>query len=160
MQTVTEEATGTRAEVAALLHEQLSRLNRELRTLDAPHHISQERLSALSIVDRRGPISMSALADHEMVSPATMSRMVSLLVNDGLVTRGTDKDDARGVLVTITPKGRRTYHREREQRVRHFAQALAHLNKEELVAIRALAAHLERFTLTIVEGSEDPDRGK
>ncbi len=143
----TEEAVETREEVAALLHEQFARLARELRNLELPQGMTPERLSALSVIDRRGPISVTALADREMVRPATMSRMVSALVDDGLVKRNGDKDDGRGVLVTTTPKGRRTYQRAQEQRLRYFAEALEHLGDEQLVAMRALTAQLERFTL-------------
>ena len=143
----TGQAVEARAEVAALLHEQFARLARELRNLELPHGMTPERLSALSVIDRRGPISVTALADQEMVRPATMSRMVSALVDDGLVKRNGDKDDGRGVLVTTTPKGRRTYQRAQEQRLRYFAEALEHLGDEQLVAMRALTAQLERFTL-------------
>jgi DNA-binding MarR family transcriptional regulator len=145
----TEDSVETRAEVAALLHEQFARLARELRNLELPQGMTPERLSALSVIDRRGPISVTALADQEMVRPATMSRMVSALVDDGLVKRSEDKADGRGVLVTTTPKGRRIYQRAQEQRLRYFAEALQHLSDEQLVAMRALTAQLERFTLLL-----------
>jgi DNA-binding MarR family transcriptional regulator len=145
----TGETVETRAEVAALLHEQFARLARELRNLELPQGITPERLSALSVIDRRGPISVTALADQEMVRPATMSRMVSALVDDGLVKRSDDKADGRGVLVTTTTKGRRIYQRAQEQRLRHFAEALERLSDEQLVAMRALTGQLERFTLML-----------
>ena len=66
----------TRSEIAALLHEQFARLTRQLRTLELPQGMTPERLSALSVIEKRGPISVTALADKEMVRPATMSRMV------------------------------------------------------------------------------------
>jgi DNA-binding MarR family transcriptional regulator len=145
----TGENTQTRTEVAALLHEQFARLARELRNLELPHGMTPERLSALSVIERRGPVSVTALADQEMVRPATMSRMVSALVDEGLVKRSDDKADGRGVLVTTTPKGRRVYQRAQEQRLRYFAEALEHLSNEQLVAMRALTTQLERFTLLL-----------
>jgi len=145
----TGDTADARTEVAALLHEQFARLARELRNLDLPQGMTPERLSALSVVDRSGPISVTALADREMVRPATMSRMVSALVDDGLVKRSGDKDDGRGVLVTTTPKGRRMYQRAQEQRLRYFAEALEHLNNDQLVAMRALTTQLERFSLML-----------
>ncbi|MEO8466111.1 MAG: MarR family transcriptional regulator [Gammaproteobacteria bacterium] len=145
----TGDAVEARAEVAALLHEQFARLAREMRNLELPQGMTPERLSALSVIDRRGPISVTALADREMVRPATMSRMVSALVEDGLVKRGGDKDDGRGVLVTTTPKGRRIYQRAQEQRLRYFAEALERLTDEQLLAMRGLTTQLERFTLML-----------
>jgi DNA-binding MarR family transcriptional regulator len=138
-----------RSEIAALLHEQFARLTRQLRNLDLPPGMTPERLSALSVIDKRGPISVTALADNEMVRPATMSRMVSALVEDGLVRRSSDKSDGRGVLVTTTQKGRRAYQRAQQQRLQHFAEVLQVLNGEQLAAMRSLTSALERLTLLL-----------
>lgn len=138
--------TDARSEIAVLLHEQFARLTRQLRTMELPHGMTPERLSALSVIDKRGPISITALAENEMVRPATMSRMVTALVEEGLVKRGDDKDDGRGVLVTTTSKGRRAFQRAQEQRLRHFAEVLESLSGEQLSAMRNLASALERLT--------------
>jgi DNA-binding MarR family transcriptional regulator len=138
-----------RSEIAALLHEQFARLTRRLRTLELPQGMTPERLSALSVIEKRGPISVTALADNEMVRPATMSRMVTALVEEGLVKRSDDKTDGRGVLVSATPKGRRTYQRAQEQRLQHFAEVLDSLNDDQLAAMRNLTAALERLTLLL-----------
>lgn len=141
--------TETRSEIAALLHEQFARLTRQLRTLELPSGMTPERLSALSVIEKRGPISVTALADKEMVRPATMSRMVAALVEDGLVKRGEDKSDGRGVLVTTTAKGRRAFQRAQEQRLQHFAEVLDSLSAEQLLAMRSLTTALERLTLLL-----------
>lgn len=136
----------TRSEIAALLNEQFARLSRQLRTLELPHGMTPERLSALSVIDKRGPISVTALAEKEMVRPATMSRMVTALVDEGLVKRTDDKTDGRGVLVSTTAKGRRTFQRAQEQRLAHFAEVLDSLSNEQLTAMRNLTGALERLT--------------
>jgi DNA-binding MarR family transcriptional regulator len=138
---------GTRSEIAAQLQEQFARLTRRLRTLELPQGMTPERLSALSVIEKRGPISVTALADNEMVRPATMSRMVSALVDEGLVKRSEDKTDGRGVLVSATPKGRRAYLRAQEQRLTHFAEVLDSLSDDQLAAMRNLTSALERLTL-------------
>lgn len=135
-----------RSEIAELLHEQFARLSRQLRTLELPQGMTPERLSALSVIDKRGPISVTALAEREMVRPATMSRMVTALVEEGLVKRSEDKNDARGVLVSATPKGRRVYQRAQEQRLQHFAEVLESLNDEQVASMRSLTSALERLT--------------
>jgi DNA-binding MarR family transcriptional regulator len=139
-------AADARSEIAALLHEQFARLTRQLRTMELPQGMTPERLSALSVIEKRGPISVTALADKEMVRPATMSRMVTALVEEGFVKRSEDKNDARGVLVSATPKGRRTYQRAQEQRLQRFAEVLDSLNDEQLAAMRSLTSALERLT--------------
>jgi DNA-binding MarR family transcriptional regulator len=136
-------------EIAALLHDQFSRLTRQLRNLELPQGMTPERLSALAVIEKRGPISVTALADKEMVRPATMSRMVSALVDEGLVKRSDDKNDGRGVLVSTTPKGRRAYQRAQHQRLQHFAGALEALSPDQLAAMRSLAAALEHLTLLL-----------
>jgi DNA-binding MarR family transcriptional regulator len=132
-----------------MLHQQFARLTRQLRNLELPQGMTPERLSALSVIEKRGPISVTALADQEMVRPATMSRMVSALVEEGLVKRSNDKDDGRGVLVTATPKGRRAFQRAQEQRLQHFAEVLSSLNEEQLIAMRGLTGALERLSLLL-----------
>lgn len=143
----------TRSEIAALLNEQFARLSRQLRTLDLPQGMTPERLSALSVIDKRGPISVTALAEKEMVRPATMSRMVSALVDEGLVKRSDDKSDGRGVLVSTTAKGRRIFQRAQEQRLAHFAEVLDSLSGEQLSAMRNLTSALERLTALLDKGS-------
>jgi DNA-binding MarR family transcriptional regulator len=117
--------------------------------MDMPDGMTPERLSALAVIEKRGPISVTALADREMVRPATMSRMVSALVEEGLVRRREDKNDGRGVLVSATPKGRRAYQRAQQQRLQQFAEALNALSPEQLSAMRSLAAALERLTAVL-----------
>ena len=141
--------SGSRSEIAALLQEQFSRLTRRLRTLELPNGMTPERLSALSVIEKRGPISVTALAENELVRPATMSRMVTALVEEGLVKRTGDKNDGRGVLVSATPKGRRAFQRAQEQRLSHFAEVLESLSDEQLVAMRSLTSALERLTVSI-----------
>ncbi|HEX6993573.1 MAG TPA: MarR family transcriptional regulator [Gammaproteobacteria bacterium] len=133
-------------EIAELLHERVSRLSRQLRHMELPSGMTPERLSTLSVIDRSGPISVTALADREMVRPATMSRMVSALVDEGLVRRREDKADGRGVLVSVTAKGRRVYRRAQQQRLEQLAEALNALTPEQLSAMRELADVLERLT--------------
>jgi DNA-binding MarR family transcriptional regulator len=137
------------SEIAALLNDQFSRLTRQLRNMELPQGMTPERLSALAVIDKKGPISVTALADQEMVRPATMSRMVSALVEEGLVKRSEDKNDGRGVLVSATPKGRRAYQRAQQLRLQHFAEALSELSPEQLAAMKSLAAALERLTLLL-----------
>lgn len=113
--------------------------------------MTPERLSALAAIQSFGPISVTALADREMVRPATMSRMVSALVDEGLARRLEDKSDGRGVLVAVTAKGRRAYQRAHQLRLNQLAEALKHFTPEQLTAMRGLAEALERLTRVLDE---------
>src|SRR5919107_556635 len=91
--------------VADHLHSAAIHLLRSLRRVDAESGLSAPRLSALSVVVFAGPITLGALAAAEQVRPPTMTRVVQELERDGLVTREPVPDDARGVLITATPRG-------------------------------------------------------
>ena len=98
-------------ELAPQVHEAFSRLARRLRALDLPYGLTNERVSTLATVAAHEPISVSALAEAEIVTVPTMSRMVDALEAEGFVRRRDDKLDSRAVLVSTTAKGRRAYQR-------------------------------------------------
>ncbi len=141
----------TTNEIASLLHDRFSRLSRQLRHMELPLGMTPERMSTLAAIDKYGPISVTALADREMVRPATMSRMVSSLVDEGLAKRQEDKSDGRGVLVITTAKGRRAYRRAHQQRLQQLSEALSSFPREQLVAMRELVVALERLTSVLDE---------
>ncbi len=74
-------------ELGPQVHEAFSRLARRLRALDLPYGLTNERLSTLATVAAHEPISVSALAEAEIVSLPTMSRMVAKLEADGFLKR-------------------------------------------------------------------------
>jgi DNA-binding MarR family transcriptional regulator len=131
--------------VAERLHSAALLLLRRLRTEGDARGLSPPRLSALSVVVDAGPIGIGALAATEGVSAPTMSRLVDGLERDALVTRGADPDDARGVLVRATVRGRRVRSEGRRQRTRILAVELQRLSRAELDAIRAVAELIERL---------------
>ena len=108
--------------------------------------VSPPRLSALSVVVFAGPIGIGALAATEGVAAPTMSRLVDGLERDDLIQRGPDPDDARGVLVRATAKGRRVLMTGRRHRLEALARGLADLSKDELAAIAVGAELIERVT--------------
>ncbi len=130
--------------IGALVHNCLSTFSRELRGVSAAAAITPERLSALGWLDGHGPVPVSTLAGLEGVRPASMSRMVSALVKDGLATRHKNEDDGRGVLVAATAKGKRTYHRATHDYHTRLGAALSE-RPELLSSIRDLASTLERL---------------
>lgn len=70
---------------------------------DGASGLTAPRLSALSVVVFRGPLTLGALAAAEQVRPPTMTRLVAALEADGLVAREPDPRDGRGTLVTGRP---------------------------------------------------------
>jgi DNA-binding MarR family transcriptional regulator len=130
--------------VADRLHSAALHLLRRLRATDDAL-ISPPRLSALSVVVLAGPIGVGALATVEGVSAPTMSRLLDALERDGLVRRRPDTQDARGVLVTATPKGRRTLREGRAQRLRALTERLRDLSPDDLAEVSGAADLIERL---------------
>ena len=124
------------------VHEAFSRLARRLRALNLPHGLTNERLSTLATIGAHEPISVSALAEAEIVSLPTMSRMVAKLEIEGLVKRRESKSDGRGVLVSTTAKGRMTYQRATQQSLTHLQDTLTTLKPEQLAAIHTVLSSL------------------
>lgn len=142
-------------EIAAYLNDQFSRFARQLRHFKLPRGMTPERLSVLGVVEKQGSVSITALANNEIVQPATMSRLVSALVDQGLVKRGVDQDDGRGVLVRATRKGRRAYRHVQRRRLQHLAEVLEALSPEQFDAIRILTVALATLTTILEQPKSD-----
>lgn len=138
--------------LAESLNDRFARLHRQLRSAVLPKGMTQGRMSALATIATAGPISVSALAQHERVRPATMSRMVSALVADGFVRREEHAADGRTVLVSLTPRGRREFQRARQLRLARLAAALNALPPDQLAPMQDLAEALEKLS----EALNDP----
>jgi len=143
-------------EPARQVHEAFSRLARRLRALELPYGLTNERLSTLASVTADEPISISALAEAEIVSLPTMSRMVDALEAEGFVKRRDDKFDSRAVLVSTTAKGRRAYQRATQQSLSQLKGTLNTLAPEQLAAIRTLLSTVEGSQLS--EQADEPER--
>src|SRR5215472_986769 len=81
-------------------------LGRRLRDMDVACGITPARFSALVHLAFHGVNNVGELAAAERVSRPAMTRLVRDMERSGLVRRGADSRDARGVLVTLTKKGR------------------------------------------------------
>ncbi len=56
----------------------------------------------------RGETMVSTIATRLSIDPSRASRLVSELINQGLLARGVSQQDARRTIVELTPKGRAT----------------------------------------------------
>lgn len=139
---MTKKAESKDIELAQSIADGLTALSRHLRTIKLPDGMTQERLASLAAIDEHEPISVSDMAAIARVRVPTMSRMISSLADDGLVKRQGNKTDARGVLISLTPKGRRAYKTARKQSLEQLTQALGKLSSREKSALGSLATAL------------------
>ena len=98
------QASLTAAEIAARLRLSTTRLARQLRQ-ESGAGLTPSQLSALAVISNHGPLTLGALAEHERVAPPSITKVVSKLECDGLVTRAPDPADRRVCRVAISPEG-------------------------------------------------------
>ena len=86
--------------------------------------------------------SPGRLASHSELSSGAMTNRLDRLEAAGLVRRLPDPDDRRGVLVELTPKGRKVYSDAVEAQARKEALVAAALGDEEKEQLNALLRRL------------------
>jgi DNA-binding MarR family transcriptional regulator len=119
----------------------LNRLATQRTRLPLPW--AQARL--LSTIEDQGAARISDLADLDHCSQPTMTIQVRRLEDAGLVTRTPDPDDARAVLIRITPKGVRTLARVRDDRAAAIDPHIARLGPEDRDTLSAAVRVIRRL---------------
>jgi DNA-binding MarR family transcriptional regulator len=135
----------TLPELASTLRIRVMRLSRNLRR-QAGTGLSASLLSALTTVERDGPMTIGTLAHAEQVRPPTMTKVVASLVEQGLATRDPDPLDGRVAWVMATPEGRSLLRRTRRRSDAYLATRLRSLDREELLVLERASRLLERLT--------------
>jgi DNA-binding MarR family transcriptional regulator len=126
-------------EVADRLHSAAIRLLRAVRVADAETGLSAPKLSALSVLIYGGPKSLSALAQAEQVTAATMSKLISDLEAAGHVAKRIDHTDRRGVRIDATAQGRALFLEARKRRLDLLRKRVAKLSAGERERLRDAA---------------------
>jgi DNA-binding MarR family transcriptional regulator len=70
-------------------------------------NITPQQADALEIIEARGVVSTSILAELLGIDPSTASRNLAGLQRAGLIARRRDAEDGRQTDVRLTPKGKR-----------------------------------------------------
>jgi DNA-binding MarR family transcriptional regulator len=123
-----------------------ARLTRELDAeLVREHGLSLSSYEVLLFLadSPEGEMRMAELADGVLLSRSGLTRLVDRMERDGLLRRKPCPDDARGLLATITPKGRALFQRARRTHLDGVRERfLEHLSPQEQ---RTLAEFWERM---------------
>lgn len=137
---------GTRKEerLAAELRLAVMRLARRLRQ-QAPADVTPSMLSALTVVERLGPITLGDLAGSERVRPPTMTRIVSRLEEDGLVRKEPDESDRRVTHLSLTDAGRKFITKNRTRKDAYLADRLRQLSSRERSQLQAGIEVIQRL---------------
>jgi len=136
--------TASDAELASRLRLVVTRLARRLRR-QLPGELTPSQLATLSSVERLGPLTLGELSGVERVKPPTMTKIVSCLEEQGLVSRTVDRSDRRVARVEATAAGLGFLDLSRRQKDAYLAERLRHLDTEDRAALERAADVLERL---------------
>jgi len=145
------EAVQTDAALATAMRISISRLARRLRVerlgLGGTETVlSDIQLAALAALARHDSMTPGELAEHEKVQPPSMTRVIAVLEERGLVKRQPHATDRRQVVLTVTDEGRDVVQRVRRRREAWLAQRLQELTPGERQILLAAAPILEKIS--------------
>ncbi|HYY20075.1 MAG TPA: MarR family transcriptional regulator [Streptosporangiaceae bacterium] len=143
----------TRSDVglATALRISVSRLARRLRVERTAQgtpesELSDTQFAALSALERHSAMTPGELAEHEKVQPPSMTRVIAVLEERGLLMRAPHLTDRRQVVLTVTDEGRAVVQRARRRRDEWLAKRLKELTPQERTTLRAAAPILEKLS--------------
>ena len=133
-------------QIAGALRVSIGLLVRRLRQVRADGDLTLPESSALARLDRGGPATSAALARLAQISPQSMGATLAGLEERGLVRRGSDPQDGRLVVLSVSAAGRQALRDQRDAGTRQLAEALsAGFTRSELRQLMAAAPLLERL---------------
>ena len=134
------------AELASVLRVSVMRLSRRLRAERADSGLTLTQIATLATIDRHGPLTPRELADHERVQPPSMTRVLAVLEERGLIDRTPHPEDGRQHLVSLTGAARDLLREDRRRREAWLARRLAELSPDEREVLHSAAPIIERIT--------------
>ena len=135
-----------RRETANRLRIAIGAFKRRAQEASAAGELSNPQLTALSRLDRLGPMTTTGLARREQITPQAMGATVAGLEKLGLVTRSAHATDARQSILSLTPEGLAAVHSGRNAVVDKVTAVLTESFADaEVEALAAAAPLIERL---------------
>lgn len=132
------------SDVAGRVALAVGRLSRRMRT--AGGGLSHGLLSALATVSKQGPLRLADLAQLELVSAPSITRLITELETRGLVQRSQDPSDGRAFLIEATVAGTDTILQARSARADLIAALVDQLGPADQAALVAALPALEAIS--------------
>jgi DNA-binding MarR family transcriptional regulator len=133
------------AQLAAMLRDSITRLNRRLRQARPMGDLTMTQLSALTSLELAGALTPRELAEVERVQPPTLTRIVAKLEERGLVRRSPHPTDGRQVILGASETGREVVAETRRLRDEWLATRLGELSPQERETLGRAAEILGRI---------------
>jgi DNA-binding MarR family transcriptional regulator len=97
-------------ETANRLRMAIGAFKRRIQEVTTVDELTNPQLTALSRLDRLGPMTVSDLARREQITPQAMGATIASLEELGLVSRSPDMTDRRRSHLSLTPDGEVAVH--------------------------------------------------
>jgi DNA-binding MarR family transcriptional regulator len=133
------------AAAVSTLRSAVMRLSRRLRNQRVEESLTPTEMQVLATLARCGSASPGELARTEHVQPPSMTRIIAMLEEKGLVRREPHPDDRRQVVVSSTEQAESILDQSRAKRDAWLAELVGGLDEEEWALLRAAAPVLERL---------------
>ena len=133
------------AAAVSTLRSAVMRLSRRLRNQRVEESLTPTEMQVLATLARCGSASPGELARKEHVQPPSMTRIIAMLEEKGLVRREPHPDDRRQVVVSSTEQAESILDQSRAKRDAWLADLAGGLDEEEWALLRAAAPVLERL---------------
>lgn len=147
MSTDVSQIARTDAGLASTLRVSVMRLSRRLRhERPTGDDLTLTQLAVLGTLSRCGALTIGELAGAEKVQPPSMTRIVTCLVDKGLLQRRPHPRDKRLVVVSLTDAARAVVTESRRRKEAWLNQRLSELSPAERQVLRDAAPLLERLS--------------
>jgi DNA-binding MarR family transcriptional regulator len=133
------------AAAVSTLRSAVMRLSRRLRNQRVEESLTPTEMQVMATLARCGSATPGELARKEHVQPPSMTRIIAMLEEKGLVRREPHPDDRRQVVVSSTEQAESIIEQSRAKRDAWLAELATNLTPEEWAVLRAAAPVLERL---------------
>ena len=135
---------GVQTDLAARLRLVVTRLGRKLRR-HGGGDLTPSQASALSSLERLGPMTLGELSSVENIRPPTLTKVVAALEEQGLVARQADPSDRRVARVEATVQGSALLAESRSRSNAYLAARLRALPAEDVAVLERAVELLEQL---------------
>ncbi len=119
-----------------------------LREMLAQSGISEQKWRVLRVLNEKGPAEHSSIAAAACLLLPSLTRMLSTMETEGLVTRASDPTDRRKTLVTISAAGEALLFSHLERSNAIFDQLQAQYGRAKLDQLLDLLDELQKLDLS------------
>ncbi len=144
MVTPSQSVAAVHPDEVAKLQDLSLRLTRKLRK-HSETELTMSQVSALSSIERHGPMRVGELARREQISKSSVTRLVSKLEAMNYLKRTVDPEDGRSFVVDVTARGHDLLAAARQRANEFLAVQVGRLAEPDRQAILAALPSLERL---------------